>query len=222
MKRIALFVCTALATSCATVPRADPITNENGDSVVRVWIQDSPDLPPNTIIAGCNYWNPMKIRCEQTSNRDVANVRIIATPKKCEDVNGHAALAWAHPDKPEIEFDTDCFKRFFLGLDTGMMERVAAHEIGHELGIWDHIPNSCDPKDLGKEHLTGRELKIKIHPRGLPICGKAVMNPVESGLKYLTIPDSLAFDLRDPDIRIVRTDGMPKPTWDGCTYYRKK
>jgi hypothetical protein len=72
---------------------------------------------------------------------------------------------------------------------------VVSHEIGHELGIWTHVPTDCDDPET------------RTHPELGPVCGPALMNPmVHRGLRGITVLDHAAYDLRDEDHSILRLD----------------
>lgn len=65
---------------------------------------------------------------------------------------------------------------------------VVAHEIGHELGIRDHVPPTCDDKCV--------EYRRSIY--GGRICGDSVMNPEGGQPEAFLATDGAAFDEREP------------------------
>jgi len=84
-----------------------------------------------------------------------------------------------------------CFKTG-SGYDQKKFRAVMTHEIGHQVGIWRHVPLSC----------KGEPLR---HPSGALVCGSAVMNAVLDGdITYVTVIDGLAFDLRNQDVNSLR------------------
>lgn len=222
MERFVLMVFVALATSCATPPkRAAPAIDSFGDSIVPVWIENDSGLPVDVLLAGCAYWQPFKIRCERTMDIKAARVRVRADKTKCNTEDKIRKLAWAKPGG-EIVMEVDCLKDFFGRFDRKLIRITFAHELGHELGIWDHVPSTCDPKEVAEERkVYDKYLTVKKHPGGKQVCGTAVMNPWIHDLSYLTEIDGLAFDLRDKYWRVVTVPDEPPPGWNGCVLYAK-
>lgn len=159
---------------------------------VTVWVQDHPALRHNTAILGCDIWYPEGIRCDITADERNADVRVYAHDAPCmvRD-DGTFTLATAFGDH-SIVFETSCFGRDpDGGIETHAYRTVMGHEIGHQLGIWAHVPETCD-----EPHLT--------HPTGGPLCGQALMNPMyDANISFMTALDHLAFELRDRDASVL-------------------
>jgi hypothetical protein len=88
-----------------------------------------------------------------------------------------------------------------------MFQAVMGHEVGHELGIWEHVPPDCK--------------------KGVTICGRALMNPTyDPDVDYITPIDALAFDARNllyavvtTDDRDTTVDAPQTPGGHTCEYY---
>ena len=133
---------------------------------VVVWVQDHPRLLHNVSVLGCDIWYPEGIRCSITADERYADVRV-----------------YAH--------DTPCMPRSDGTAEPNMFRTVMGHEIGHQLGVWAHVPESCS-----EAHVT--------HPTGGPLCGQALMNPMyDSNISFMTALDHLAFEMRDRDASVL-------------------
>jgi hypothetical protein len=93
--------------------------------------------------------------------------------------------------------------------EPGQLKAVMTHEVGHQLGIWDHVPYAPECKDA------------KTHPGGRKVCGPAVMNPhYNPRIGYVTEIDALAFDVRDREHSVLIGDIPPAERPD-CVYHGK-
>jgi hypothetical protein len=176
----------------------------------RVWVEDDPLVPKQAVLKGCRFWEAKGLLCGLVSKPEHANIRVYSDAVKCGEGESriepeqhklkmrcaHAssamgksgrALAEAHHDGKIVVF-TDCTAPGGK-LDADELAITIAHEFGHQLGIWDHIPVDCADKSA----------VIKTHPTGRAVCGpNAVMNPSHpKGIEGITDLDALAFDLRD-------------------------
>ncbi len=187
---VLLFLSSSVLMSCVG-EIGDPAGTDAGDPGsdyrVPVWVQPHPDLDPDDVVAGCDVWAAVGVSCTATTDA-AAPIRVYASDAPCiPDTEGHVVLATAYGDGI-IVFENRCLARDLIGrVDRQEFATVFGHELGHELGIWEHVPASCD-----EPHLT--------HPRSGPVCGRALMNPFyDPGVDVLMVPDALAFDLRSPD-----------------------
>ncbi len=159
-------------------------------TVLGVWLQDDPDLSVSLAIDGCDMWEDVGICC-MSAERDDAHIRIYGNPQPCPpspDDPESVVLATAYSGQGTVVVNTMCLGRPF-GLvgepDPAQYRVMIAHEIGHVLGVWDHVPATCT------------EPGIPLHPSGAPVCGPAVMNPMNTpSLRGLTGPDILQYDRR--------------------------
>lgn len=211
-----------MALSCAhPVRRPDP-SHTNEGLVIRIWIETSPNLAPEDMLKGCEAWAVKGIRCAIVTDRRASEVQVYDDPKnECKpDKDGVMAIAWAHAGG-KIVMHTPCMRKWykFGSLDRDEVRAVFTHEIGHQLGIWNHVPNTCD---LAK--INPKTSKLKTHPNGTKICGKAIMNPAyDPSVDFVTLLDGLAFDLRDAWSAVVSDPETPPEVSEepGCVYYRK-
>jgi hypothetical protein len=186
--------------------------------VLGVWLQDDPDLSPTLAVDGCDFWQDAvtTIAC-MSAPRDEAHIRIYANTQLCPPafdamgVQNGWILATAYGGETPyrvgtVVVNTDCLWRPFGPRTAPSAEQfrvMVAHEIGHVLGLWEHVPRDCT--DAMGKLLPG----VPIHPSGAPICGPAIMNPsVDVALSRLTGPDILQFDRRSIDISVLPVPPM--------------
>ena len=207
MNRFVMFVM-AIALSfvgCTKVQRYEN-PSPNHVATVRVWIERDKHLPPEHVLAGCELWKDKGIRCVQVPNKEQASIRVNAIFRNCAtDPDGLTTLAYADPGGG-VFVVVDCFTDDKNQLNEKKFRAVLGHEIGHQFGIWKHVPKKCE-----KNHV---------------ICGDALMNPYyQETIDFITPVDSLAFDARELQRAVVSYDGE-EPTFnmpqnhevDGCTY----
>lgn len=170
--------------------------------VLGVWIQDDPDLSVSLAIAGSDYWWEVGL-CGMSAPRESAHIRIYGNPQPCPpgsyDESGMPTswiLAVAYGGQGTVVVNTTCLARPFgpgTSPDAEQFRVIIAHEVGHVLGVWEHVPRDCaDPAG------------VPVHASGAPVCGPAVMNPyIDSSLAGLTGPDILQFDRRSVDTSVI-------------------
>jgi len=161
---------------------------------VLVAIKEGSTFEEELIIEGCDKWGAEGLGCHIVDDADVAEIVFRVDSSTCEpDEEGIATLAVANWETHDVVFLSDCIRYAARnGYDVAEMERaifvvVVAHELGHHLGIWTHVPPACDDDYVESED-------------GVPICGPAIMNPhIDARLRAsgITAFDSLAFDRRD-------------------------
>ncbi len=193
--------------SCASIPRdVDPAARASPRYYVHLWVQ--PGLSADDAHAGCEIWREKGVACVIVHDREYADIVVEADRRPCvPHDDGLRTLAEAYRGG-RVVFYTSCFMDGG-SFDRGEFRTVMGHEVGHELGIWEHVPLECDAK-------------APRHPEGQRICGRAVMNPLyDKDVSYMTPVDGLAFDVRDPEISVLvidREDRPSPPDRPDCVY----
>jgi hypothetical protein len=167
-----------------------------------LWVQPHPDVPPELARAACEAWRPEGVLCRLVDDPQEALIRIRAFTGACEELEdgnyplGHARFGG------EITLEIECLRRFGgTPPSEDVLSPTIAHEVGHVLGIWTHVPPDCGERD------------VPVHPEGGPVCGVAVMNPmIRHGLFGITRIDHYAYALRDEDLSVLRL-----APHEGCT-----
>lgn len=151
-------------------------------------------LDEEKVWEACLQWMPKGVICDLVTDRQQADVTIDATDEKCDvKSDGTYTIGWASSNgvNGRITIMAAC-----PGWNDSQLIGVLAHELGHVIGIWKHVPLDCD-----EPHLT--------HSNGQAVCGVATMNPMHNnGLYYTTPIDGLAFDLRDRQSSLLRPFGQ--------------
>lgn len=181
---------------------------------VQIWIEADPRLPKGLVLKGCSAWKAKNVGCVETASKDFADIRIYAddgtcvllddndTPNDPKDDRKHTTLAWAYSGG-DIKMMMRCLTHTGDVYDSKQIGGVVTHEVGHQLGIWGHVPYPPKCEDA------------KTHPSGGKVCGQAVMNPFyDEDVDYVTDIDALAFDLRDPKYSVLVSDVPAKDTPD--------
>ncbi len=221
--KMAVIALAASALSCATIKihRIDPATGQE-ELVVRVWIETSENLPPDELLKACEGWAAKGVRCVLSQDIRLSDVQVYDDEKnECkEDKDGMKTVATAYGGG-KIEMFTPCMRGWwpFKSLDMKQVRAVFMHEIGHQLGIWDHVPDDCDPKKIDPKKAV-----LRTHPNGRQVCGQAVMNPAyDSNVTFITEFDGLAFEIRRKDWAVVSDPETPlrDPNEPICTYVRE-
>ena len=175
---------------------------------VPVWVNPESGLSAADVMAGCEAWREKGVRCVRAATPSEATVIVESDGGACvPGESGRRTLAWASPEGV-VTFRTACFLNDGLSYDRHMFQAVAAHEFGHSIGIWEHVPESCGGKP-------------QTHPSGVRVCGTAVMNPYyDEDVHFLTPIDSLAFDVRDTaHSSLMDVDDSSSPrSFTGCVY----
>ncbi len=193
------------AGSWSPAPPAD-----DGTRAVKVWVQDHPLLRHNAAAEGCDLWYPEGIRCDLDADERDADVRVYAYDGPCtKNADGTYTLAMASPDRNVVVW-TQCFRPTpDAKIDDDAFRTVMGHEIGHQLGVWLHVPETC-----AEPHLT--------HPSGGPVCGQALMNPIyDPNVSFITGQDHLAFEMRDRDLSVLADKSAASGGAPTCKYVRR-
>ena len=153
-----------------------------------LWLAKKPLLDPVDVLASCNEWQVKGVTCRLAASRQTADVVIDVGAMPCHvDGDGNRTLAYSTRDGHIVLFSS-CFEQRGR-YDYRRLRTVITHEIGHVMGIWDHVPAECDGA------ATPPPLK---HPSGRAVCGAALMNlQYDRDVPFVTDIDGLAFDLRD-------------------------
>lgn len=170
---------------------------------VRVWVEADDAIPAETVREACEAWRPEGVLCELADAPDAADIRVYADDADCVQGDGGLyPLGWAQ-EGGEIRLFVDCLHRFGgTPIARDLLYPVVAHEVGHQLGLWTHVPAKCDPTpdDPAAQRLID-----------LGICGTALMNPiVHKGMIGITVLDHEAYAIRDKDHAVLKAaDGTP-------------
>jgi hypothetical protein len=167
--------------SCATAVPYLP--HDRPSFILSIWLEKKSLLNPADVLAACSEWRAKGVVCRLVVTRTEADVAVEVDETPCDidaDMNVVLARAWR---EGRIEFIADCFGRRG-DYNRAKFRAVLTHELGHVIGIWEHVPKKCRgaPK----------------HPSGRPVCGIAVMNShYDDDVDFITVVDGMAFDLRD-------------------------
>lgn len=184
---------------------------------IDVWVEADPRMPKDLVFKGCAAWKAKNVTCVETSALELADIRVYAddgecvvvddmgTPDDPKDDKKRTTLAWAYSGGT-IKMMMRCLSHKGDAYDAKMIAGVVTHEVGHQLGIWEHVPYppKCE--------------EAKTHATGAKVCGKAVMNPYyDDDVDYVTDIDAMAFDLRDPRYSVL-IDDVPDKDVPDCIY----
>lgn len=177
--------------ACGPDDEDDPSEGvKHPDKHVLIWVDPESTLPQEEMLAGCDAWFESGVGCELVTEREASDVQIFADTSGCTPrSDGSVTLAYAACCGP-IVFFSECFKHKDGSWDLDALVTVAAHEIGHQFGLWWHVNRTCiNPPE---------------HPSGKLVCGKAIMNPYyDSNVDSPTEIDGLAFDVREASHSVV-------------------
>lgn len=179
---------------------------------LRVWIQSDPRLPRDAVLNGCAKWRAKRVTCLEVGKPELAKIRVYADDDACRVADPkdsgiwHTYLAWAFRGG-NIKMMMGCMPHVGAVYDAHAFSAVVTHEVGHQLGIWDHVPEDC------------KDTEVKTHAKdGRKICGQAVMNPYyRKSVDYVTDIDAMAFDEREVNYSVLVGDIREKDTPD-CVY----
>jgi hypothetical protein len=185
---------------------------------IDVWIEDDPRMPAELVLDGCGRWKAKNVFCRRVASKIFADIRIYADDGKCvvnddmdtpddpKDDKTRTTLAWAYWGG-DIKMMMACLTHKDGVYDAHQFAAVMTHEVGHQLGIWNHVPYPPECKDA------------KTHPSGKKVCGAAVMNPYyDKDVTVVTDIDALAFDVRDMKYSVLIDDDVPHKDHPDCVY----
>ncbi len=204
---IAIFA-TACAPGVARYVNPDPKV----EHTLKVWLENTPLLNADDAIAGCMVWREKGVVCVLDGDYDDADIEVHVDQSPCTlGPDNLFTLASAYPSG-KIVFQGECFFGDDRKIDRNKFRAVMGHEVGHEIGI-SHVPLDCNGKD------------VLVHPSGQKVCGVAIMNPqYDPVVDFITVPDSLAFDMRDQleSVIIHASNGPQEPDRPICVYRTKR
>lgn len=157
-----------------------------------------PDIDDAALASGFDYWKPKCLRHRRAASGEEADVTIVPDRGPCQvnpETNGFI-MAQAY-DGGLIEVHLDCFLRSRPSEPDGRVSRdllrlVLAHEIGHQAGLWGHVPVFCG------QVKPASDFERSLDRAG--ICGDALMNPmIDRDFRIITDLDARAYDLRDKE-----------------------
>ncbi len=180
--------------------------------VMYVWIDADPRLDRVLTIVACNRWNVVNVLCMETPLKKDADVRVTVDDRDCRRrdakgaLSGTVTLAEAYRNG-DVRMLSRCLDKTGVMFEVRQYAAVFAHEIGHVLGVWDHVAETC-ASDAPKHRRSGKR-----------ICGPALMNAYyHAKIPHVTPIDMMAYDERMADLK-----GMPEKMEDAgeglvCVY----
>ena len=181
-----------LSSSCAGSLDEPSGPDRHASYDVLVSVEHDPRLDPRLVIKGCRVWESVGVTCG-IALQDEADVHVRVANAECTPVGDGFVLAEANTLDRSITIYAPC--TLDRGQNEPFIRTIFAHEIGHHLGMPEHVPLSCDDP-----HLTT--------PDGVPICGRAVMNPkIDPSFDgVITVHDLHAFESRIRELSLALTD----------------
>jgi hypothetical protein len=187
-------------------------------TTIPIWVQDDPDFGISEAVQGMDLWQPKCLKGKMVATETEAVARIYGSHVACvrDDSSGGYVLAVSAPGGKIVVY-LECIHDLFPLDSDGhisrlMLKLVLGHELGHESGMWFHVPATCD------ETKVASDVEKNLVKAG--ICGKALMNAfIHQDITAITDFDSQAYDMRDASSSTFPhlVEGMP----DGCilTYW---
>ncbi|MFA5853539.1 MAG: hypothetical protein WC866_00475 [Patescibacteria group bacterium] len=207
---VLLFTLAACAARPARVRSAKPSPHDT-PRTLPIWIEDDPRMPKEAVMRGCQKWKAKNITCIEVLAPEDSKIQIYADDGICVERDEKGAvtrrtLAWAFYGG-RVTMMANCLTKTLDGaFDPHQLSAVVTHEVGHQLGIWDHVPGSCTEEGIAIHEETGRG-----------ICGVAVMNKYYNPrVSIVTVVDAMAFDERNPEFSLAISDMKDIPI---CTYH---
>ena len=168
---------------------------EEPTTIVTFWVQPHEFIPFEGILDGCDYWNDVGVYFAP-KRASLARITIQIDEGPCTVENGlvdaetgNRILGVAWFNEGRIIYYAQCMFHMNTNyLDYhNMIRNLTAHEVGHTLGI-PHASSNCNDEKI-----------LSWNYDGLPICGRAIMNPlIDYKLNGITGTDHEAFQNRPP------------------------
>ncbi len=169
--------------------------------IVRVWIEDHVYLPKADTMEGCNFWLAKGHQCIIVPKEE-ADIEVYVNMQDCvADEKGNfppSGLAYIRQETNTgiITFWPRCSDDDATGkVDRAYYIALMAHEFGHELGMWNHVSDTCDAS-MAKWPIPTVD--------GIRVCGPAIMNSYV-GARKLTQMDLLFYEART-DVTVIKGD----------------
>jgi len=136
--------------ACALVACTPPPAWLPGDPPLQIWADT--DATWAAIAGGCEAWSMTGLTCERALDPDDAAITA-RTAELGGDDNGEAGFRPQTGDHLVPEWSV------YIRLDPGVVGTpdgpvIAAHEVGHVLGIWEHVPAETAPWALMRDRGT--------------------------------------------------------------------
>ncbi|OGL72698.1 hypothetical protein A3D72_00455 [Candidatus Uhrbacteria bacterium RIFCSPHIGHO2_02_FULL_57_19] len=120
---------------CSTeVIEAEPTT-------ISLWFKEETIAWTDEVLAGCAWWRQMQISCGVAPSQDAADVIIRKSDQYCTGMGAVTFRDKTLGGRYAINIPEPCESESAEAASK-KIERVAAHEIGHVLGV-DHVPFFC-------------------------------------------------------------------------------
>jgi hypothetical protein len=184
------------------MPDPTPAAVAGNDHTVVFWFDDDPALDRVSLLEGCRLWAPTGVICATADTEAGAEIKVLAVHDGCPDSHDGFILGEAVRRTRVINLMVDCFARLARSLGPDGAKHVFAHETGHAIGIWYHVPVDCDQFD------------VMTVPNGEKVCGKAMMNAyIDPSVDMILRADELAFSVPTEVGAIIGRDKM-----EACRY----
>lgn len=199
-----LFLCLSLVLAACgdnivpppVLPACEGGTDSAAFKTISIWTEADPDLGDADALAGCDLWDPVCLQGAAEASESAAEVRIHALHDACvPDPNGGGYVLAISTGGGDIDVELECLRKLFPPDPDGHISRqvlklVLGHELGHQSGMWWHVPAACD------DGAAASDFEKSLVQMG--ICGTALMNadldPILLGITELDVE---AYALRD-------------------------
>lgn len=129
-----------MASACGDNLPEPYISNVPISITASVYITPHPKLDRKAIADGCSVWREEGVACNFVDDATMAQVKVVPSYDECGSIFGRRVLATAN-SYGIISVKMKCMTNIFGDIEHYRMMTVFAHELGHTLGVWSHIPN---------------------------------------------------------------------------------